>query len=183
MTIAPTVGLGLAPSSGPSFLGGGGNLGVLVGLRPRAVVGMEARVLGTSSSGFQILRTRVAALGGLRLRKRSFELLALGRVFVEPWWVRSGGNAAPLLRGSELAARRPLLGAGLRMSPGVLLQTRQAQTPLLHLGARIDVDGSLVPDQGGRSVLLSAETATGATPFARLGGIELALGLDLTLWF
>lgn len=183
LSLAPTVGIGLAPADGPAFMGAGTSAGVLLGMRSGALFGLEARVLGRSTSDFRVTRARFGATAGYRWQRRSFDLVTFGRLFVEPWWLRRSGETALLVYQDEEVSHQPLLGGGIRLSPGVVLG-RQGDTRLrARVGATLDLDASVIPDQGGRSLLLSVQTEDGTIPLARLGGAELGLGLDVTLWF
>ncbi|MGH1348574.1 MAG: hypothetical protein ACRBN8_43915 [Nannocystales bacterium] len=183
LSLSPVVGIGLAPADGPAFLGAGSSVGVLLGTGSGALFGAQARVLGRAASGFRIIRARFGFAGGYRWQRGALEFVTLGRVFVEPWWLRRDGDAAPLVHEDEPVSRQPLLGGGVRLSPGVLLDQGWDARVRGRLGALVDLDASVIPDDGGRSLILSAQTESGSTPFARLGGVELALGLDFTLWF
>lgn len=180
VSAVPLVGLGIAPTRGSAFLGPGLAIDFLLTAPGGAVFGLEARVLGRREQEFRLTRARFGVVGGYRLRRGAFELVTLGRLFVEPWWLRQEGNSVPLVdAAAEASSRPPLLGLGVRAAPGVVFGEQQR----LRLGAVVDIDASLVPDAGGRSVVLSTEPPTGTDPFARLGGAELGLGVDFTVWF
>ena len=183
-TITPLVGLGLAPTGpAPALVGAGGSIALDMRARSGAAGTIEVRAIGRTAAGLGLVRTRFAIGGGYVLRRGAFELPILARVFVEPWWLRSNGANAPLVYGTTAASYRPLLGAGLRLSPGVLVEPRRVGQPSLHIGARIDVDGSFVPHDGAHSVRIAVEQPGGITHAARLGGLELGLGVDITFWF
>jgi hypothetical protein len=183
-TITPFVGLGIAPTGpAPALTGAGGSIALDVRARSGGAASIEVRAIGRTAAGLGLVRTRFALGGGYVLRRGAFELPILARVFVEPWWLRSNGANAPLVYGSSSASYLPLLGAGLRLSPGVLIEPRREGQPSIHVGARIDIDGSFVPHDGAHSVRIAVEQPGGITHAARLGGLELGLGLDITFWF
>lgn len=180
VSLGPTATLGLFPSEN-AFAGGGVSLGLLLATQAGAVFGTEGRFLGLSSGPFRLYRTRFSALAGYRYRKRVFDLLAAGRVFVEPWWLRRGRHATALQHEGTAVTRRPLFGGGLRVSPG--MSFGDTEDVEVRVGATFDLDVGVVPHESGRSVVLSQAGPNGTTPFARLGGAELSLGLDATVWF
>jgi hypothetical protein len=183
-TITPMLGVGVAPiGPAPVLIGAGGAVALDVRARSGAAASAEVRALGRTAAGLGLLRTRFAIGGGWVVRHRAFELPIIARVFIEPWWLRDAGANAPIRYGSVVAPRRPLLGAGLRLSPGLLIEPRRAGQPKIHVGGRVDVDGSFVPHDGLHSVEIAVEQAEGDVSAVRLGGLELGFGIDITFWF
>jgi hypothetical protein len=183
-TITPLIGFGVAPTGpAPALIGAGGSIALDVRARSGGAATVEVRAIGRTAAALGLVRTRFALGGGYVLRRGAFELPILARVFVEPWWLRSNGANAPLVYRTTSASYLPLLGAGLRLSPGVLIEPRRDGRPSIHVGARIDIDGSFVPHDGAHSVRVAVEQPGGITQAARLGGLELGLGVDITFWF
>ena len=165
------------PSFGPAIAGGGGSLG-LDARSPRSLlVGGELRVLGRSAEDHRLVRLRVTALAGYVLRRGRFELpLALG-LTIEPWWV-SPATAVTATRGA-----RPLLGGLLRASPGLYIVLPGRRPRALRVGPRLELAGSFAVDDGAKVVGVSLGQGDSNRALFRLGGLELAVGLELALWF
>ena len=169
-------GLG-SPDFGRALTGGGGSLGLDARAPAGALVGLELRALGQRADGLTLARLRVAALAGYALRRGRFELpVALG-LSVEPWWV------APATASSATRGARPLLGALLRVSPGLYLERPRGPLRALRVGPRLELAGSFLIDGGAHVGGVSRMTATGTQQLFRLGGLELHLGLEIALWF
>ena len=171
-------GLGLAglvdlagpPRFGAVLGGGGGSLGLDIRGRQGALLGLELRGLGRGVAERSLVRLRIAALAGYALRRGRFEMpIALG-ISVEPWWV------------DPTITNRPLLGALVRASPGLYLARPRGPLRALRVGPRVELAGSFVVDHGPRVAAISQAGAAGNTPQLRLGGLEINLGLELTLW-
>lgn len=176
---AGILGLG-PPAQDRAFAAGGGGLGVeLRGPRGLAVT-LELRGAGLRRGDLDLARLRVGLGAGYILRRGRFELPIVLVVAVEPWWPRQAGGGATLYKGDAVAVRRPLLAGHLRVAPGLRLAL--ARGPLLdvRIGPRLELGGGFVVDDGARAVDL---TAPDATSRARLGGFELAIGLELALQF
>jgi hypothetical protein len=185
LTLSPGVALGLAPrTDAPALLGGGGSLGIDVRMRSGAMAVVDARGLGRTSEGLGLVRMRIAAGGGYAWRRGAFELPIAAFVSVEPWWLRRNRSAAPLLREGSSQSERPLIGGGLRIAPGLFVARHRAHLPSVRVGARAELSGSFVSDAGARTAEILVEDSAGATTSAaRLGGLELWLGLDVAIWF
>ena len=170
-SIAGVLGLALPPAPFASTLAaGGGSLGIDARQRRGLLLGLELRTLGRATAGHSLVRLRVAAMAGYALRRGRFELpIALG-LSIEPWWL-------------DGAVYRPLYGALLRSSPGIYLAQDRGPLRGLRVGPRIELAGSFIVDNGPHIVGISQEGDTARTPLFRLGGLELNLGLELTLWF
>lgn len=182
VAVSPGVVLGLgAPDDADRFVGAGAELGLLARHRSGVTFGAELRAAGRKTPrDTAIVRARVAWILGYTWRRRSFELAALGAFTVEPWWIRADGRASDLAdpagRGQT---RRPLLGgratliAGHRFDAGALA---------VRLGPRLDVGASSAVGDRGRVAQLLVREGGDTTTVGRLGGWELALGLDCTVW-
>ncbi|MBK7828020.1 hypothetical protein [Nannocystis sp.] len=171
LVLAGLVDLAGPPRFGAVLGGGGGSLGLDIRGRQGALLGLELRGLGRGVAERSLVRLRIAALAGYALRRGRFEMpIALG-ISVEPWWV------------DPTITNRPLLGALVRASPGLYLARPRGPLRALRVGPRIELAGSFVVDDGPRVAAISQASTTGNTPQLRLGGLEINLGLELTLWF
>ncbi len=179
----PALGLGLAPRSGASsVLGGGAWFGVDLRLRRGVLVSVDLRILGRGAPPLRLWRFRVAPGVGYRAQVGAFELPVTGHLLVEPWWPRLDSRAPVLVRDGQTARTQPLLGAMVRASPGVFIETLAPGLRGVRLGARLELGGSFVPDQGARTVELGLQQDLQREPLLRLGGLELSMGLELGLW-
>lgn len=148
----------------------GGSLGLDARHRRGLLLGLEFRGLGRAATGHGLARLRIAVMAGYALRRGRFELpIALG-LSGEPWW----------LDGDIF---RPLYGALLRTSPGIYLAQDRGPLRGLRVGPRIELAGSFIVDNGPHIAGISQQGDSARTPLFRLGGLELSLGLELTLWF
>ena len=77
-----------------------------------------------------LARVRVAAGAGFGVRVRAFELPIVGLVGVE-WWGLPGGEVTV-----ARASSRPLVGGGLRLSPGFWLRLPAVA---VRAGARVEL--------------------------------------------
>jgi hypothetical protein len=133
---------------------------------------------------YHLQRVRVGVGVGYALRRGGFELPAALLVGIEPWWLGDGTGRVALA--SPSGRPGPLLGLGLRLSPGFIapLGTRGAR---LRVGARVELWASGQADAGlRRPELRLPPTGPGpvmmTTPSASLGGLELQLGLEVGVW-
>ena len=172
--------LGLGTRYGGALAGAGG--GLALELRsPRGVAAaLELRGVGRTDAGLGVGRLRVAVAGGYTLRRGRFELPMLLGLAVEPWWTTRAGSSAPIFSGPAEAARRPLLGGYLRITPAARLALKRGRLVGLRIGPRLELGGAFVIDDGARIVGLADNSGTQRF---RLGGLELSLGLELALLF
>ena len=173
--------VGLTPPRDVSTLRGlGGALHLDLRLPRGLLVGVAARGLTRGADGFILARLRGAALVGYAHRRRRFELLAAAGLSFETWRVRQAGDG--VYYAGPTADTRPLLiGALVRAAPGV----RLAASPrvAVRLGAWLELATSFLPS--GAAARLSATHHDGQppSPLFALGGVELAMGLELSAWF
>ncbi len=173
----PELGVALAPVGvlllAPGQLqGGSGFGGALHGsLRfPRGLgLDLGVRILGHERNDLRIMRTRVGIATGYIHRDGHLELAGLVGVSVEPWRLREAGD--PVSLGAS-----PLLGGFASLALGYHTQARKRLA--VRVGGRLEFAGSAL--SSGR--VPEIRRATEVTPTLVLGGFELALGLDLTLW-
>ena len=177
---AGVLGLG-PPAQDRAFAAGGGGLGVeLRGPRGLAAT-LELRGAGLRSGDLDLARLRIGLGAGYILRRGRFELPIVLVVAVEPWWPRqAGGGGTTLYKGDAVAVRQPLLAGHLRVAPGLRLALARGPLRDVRIGPRLEFGGGFVVDDGARAVDL---TAPDGTSRARLGGFELAIGLELALQF
>lgn len=177
--------LELAPAlrSGATFGLGGqvpGLRGAMFGLgldlrwRVGALVGVDVQAIAGRVERFPLQRVRVAAGAGYALRRGAFELPIVGMVGVEWWRVRGDGE---LDRRGPGEGARPLVGGGLRLSPGFWARIGPAA---LRAGARVELWGSGEPGPRGPGQPVIARPDQ--PPLAALGGAELSLALELSVW-
>lgn len=167
--------LGLAPPDpGPHGLGFGGGLDARA---PRGLLlALDLQFLARPVGDYLLTRTRVALGVGYALRRGNFELPLALLLGVEPWRLRDDRGAASLA--SDDGPPRPLLGAGLRVSPGYSAPV--GKSARLRVGLRLDLWTSGQPARGG---LGRPELRLPDGPTIGLGGPELHLGLEVGLWF
>lgn len=188
---APRLELGL-------FTGGGGSFGVApapdiaasgiglgeLGFELRwptgASVSADLRVGGRRSSPFSVVRTRIALGGGYVLRRGTLELPLRAWLGVEPWGVRANGRGTPVVPIDGAARQVPLLGLVLRADPGLRLSFAERPALAVRIGPYVELAASAVWSDGVGAPRLRA-AGTGEV-VARLGGLELGLGLGLQLW-
>lgn len=172
LNLAAALDLALGPPRHASTLAAaGGSLGLDLRHRRGLLLGLDLRTLGRRAGDHGVVRLRVAALAGYALRRGRFELpIALG-LAIEPWWLDAGLSV------------RPLYGAFLRTTPGLYLAHQRGPLRALRIGPRLELGGSFIVDDGPHVAGISQQTDTGKLALFRLGGLELSLGLELTLWF
>lgn len=176
-TVDNILGLG-APSDVDRFAGWGGSLGLAVRFPAGALLLADVRGSGRTGSGTRMTRVRAALGAGYAYRRRSLELGIAAMGTVEPWFVTQGAERVEF---SGNPGTAPLLGGLLRLSPG--LHVRTAAGPRLRVGVRADLAFS-GDAAGGRTVVISDTDGTGSpTRLFRAGGVELATGVELQLWF
>lgn len=172
LNLAGLADLALGPPRFASTLAAaGGSLGLDLRHHRGLLLGLELRTLGRRADDHALVRLRVAALAGYALRRGRFELpIALG-LAIEPWWLDAGLTA------------RPLYAAFLRTTPGLYLAQDRGPLRALRIGPRLELGGSFLVDDGPRVAGISEQRDTSNAQLFRLGGLELSLGLELTLWF
>ena len=186
----PDIGLGLQgalvmgmgpPTDTDIVVGGVGGLEVGIRSLNGVVVTLGARTLTRTERGHRMLRVQASGAAGYGWRWRAFELVALGYVSVEPWFLlSSAGRESTRTSRPEDSSSSVLLGGGARLSPGY----RFAVSPkhALRLGLRVEAGGSaMAPGGVGRITTQSADGSV--EPLFRLGGFEVATGLELVWWF
>lgn len=179
---APVVGLG-APDDADRFVGWGGSVGLHVRHRSGFVGLAELRVLGRRERFDEALvRTRVGLGCGYAWRRGRFELETAAEFTVEPWTLRRDGSRSELadLQGQPRDGQ-PLLGGFVRVVPGLHFAPRQRLR--IRFGPRFELAGSSAARDRGRVATLVAPDDGRLATLARLGGIELALGAELSVWF
>ena len=161
--------IGVAPA--PSLRGLGGGVGLDLRLASGLSVALDLRLLGQSRAPLGLLRTRVGLGVGYTYRApRLFELPVIASFAVEPWTVREAGARVPL-------GAPPLLGAGLRVAPSVVVPTGPVA---LRVGLGLGLDASFEAAAGGRTPAIAV---TEDEPAAlRVGGLEFVVGLELGVW-
>lgn len=160
--------LGASPDAGFRAFGAelGGDLRLPTGL----LVGLGLRMAGRSASTLSLLRTRIGLGLGYALRVGRFELPMMVQAELEPWVVREQGQRRKL-------GAPPLIGAGLRLAPGGLLDVGRVR---VRVGVVFGVDvlgeprGGLVP---------TVRLEPGTDPLLYVGGVEFSAGLEIGLWF
>lgn len=171
------VGLGPGGVSGPS---GGAGLDVDLRLPVGALVSVGLRHATRGDEVARVHRFAVHVAGGYALRVRSFELRTIAGFVVEPWFVSENGDVRNL-RNEDGDRAGPLLGGLVSLSPGWFYRKRESSTVALRLGLRAQLELTNLASGGvGRVRVVQS---TGVEEIARVGGVELVLGADATLWF
>jgi hypothetical protein len=187
----------------PWQLGLQGGAGVLVGLAPAerrtrpaigggvrlsfrapvgVAVGASLRISGQGASDHRLTRFRVGLDVAYVGRVRAFEWIVGVGPTIEPWLVTSSGQRSTLGRTS--GASVPLLyGGATFVSLGYRLALPRAR-PLsaLRIGATTELAASALGTGASARVVLPSDQGE-VDPLFSLGGLELSIGVDVTLWF
>lgn len=173
--------LGLTPPRDVSALRGlGGALHLDLRLPRGLVIGLAARGLARGADGFVLARLRGAASLGHLYRRKRFELLTSAGLSFETWRVRQAGDGVYYAEpGADI---RPLLIGGLvRVAPGVRLTP--GRRVALRLGAWLELAGSVLPTGAAARLSATEHDSNAPRPLFGLGGLELAMGVELAAWF
>jgi hypothetical protein len=200
---APTAARTASPRPAPRlqlglFAGSGGSLGVAPGTDVAAsavasgelglelrwpsggAMSADVRMGGRRPTPFSVIRTRIAVGGGYVLRRGRLELPLRLWLGVEPWGVRTRGRSTAVMPIDGAARRVPLLGVAVRAEPGVRVPWPARPLLALRVGPYVELAGSAVWSNGvGVPRLMAADNGD---VIARLGGLELGLGLCVQLW-
>lgn len=164
--------LGLAP---PGLRGAGAGLGLDARAPSGLLLAADLQWLTRAVDHFHLQRLRVGLGLGYALRRGGFELPAAVMLSVETWRLGSGHGKVPL--SSPAGKPGPLLGLGLRLSPGYSAPIGRAGARL-RVGARVELWSSGQANAHLRRPVLRLPNTTTA-----LGGLELGLGLEVGVWF
>ena len=165
--------LGVSPLHG--LRAAGGALGVAARAPSGLLLVLDLQYLARALQNLQVQRLRVALGVGYALRRGAFELPAALLVGVEPW--RLTGNQGTVPISSTLGPPRPLLGLGLRLTPGLRAALGKSGAHL-RAGLNLELWASGVASSGLRHPELRIPPSA-----VSLGGLELGLGLELGIWF
>jgi len=174
--LAGIVGLG-APADTDRFVAWGGSLGTRIAWPKLAAFALDVRFAGRAhADGSQLVRVRVRVGAGIVLNpaRTSFEFEALALISVEPWFVWLEGERV------DLDPAPPALGAWLRAAPGYRFSSHRR----LHgrVGFYGEFGASVVPSGDGAVAKISVDVDGQPIPRFRVGGLELAGGLEFMLW-
>ncbi|HWB76638.1 MAG TPA: hypothetical protein VG755_16850 [Nannocystaceae bacterium] len=175
--------LGLGrPGDSDRFAAWGGGVGLHMRHRSGASVLVDVRVSGRALPfDLRMARARVALGVGYVLRVRSFELESTVAFTVEPWFLRHEGAESSLAdRNGSGRDAEPLLGGFVRLVPGHVFRVKDELQ--LRIGPRFELGASSAAGDHGRVAQLQIVQGDTRVEAGRVGGIELALGLDVTLW-
>lgn len=168
-------GLG-SPAAGLGLAGGGAGVRVDLRLRSGAAIGAGFRGLGHFKKGLGLGRYRGVLVAGYVLRRRALEVSALAGVSLETWQVSEDG--VPVAYAAAGPGGASLLIGGLaRVAVGGRVVA--GRTTSLRLGAFVEAAGSARSSGRAAQIARMHDVA----PVFVLGGVELALGLELELWF
>ncbi len=159
----------------PGLRGVGPGLGLDARAPSGLLLALDLQWLTRAVDRYHLQRVRVALGVGYALRRGGFELPVALLVGVEPWWLAGRGQRVPL-RAPNAGPPAPLIGLGLRLTPGYSAQIGQAGARL-RVGARLELWSSGQASPGLPRPELRLPGAT-----AHLGGVELQLGLEVGLW-
>lgn len=169
--------IGLARPAPQGLAAAGGRVTWALRLRRGASVAIAVHPGGMRRRGWSTTRVAIAAGAGYTLRRGAFEFASLLSLRVEPWWVGRDGNAVRL---GEARSKAPLLGGALTIAPR--WRHRFASGHALFLGPSIELAGSGMPTRDGGVVRVRERVGTGTRDVARVGGLELAIGVELGVW-
>jgi len=176
-----TAALGLSPPRDVSIQRGlGGALRIDLRLPRGLVIGVAARGLARRADDLALARLRGAATLGYLHRRARLELLTSAGLSFETWRVRQAGDG--VYYAEPGADTRPLLiGALARVAPGVRLTP--GRRVAVRLGAWLELAGSWLPTGASARLARTHHDGQPPTPVFALGGLELAMGLELAAWF
>lgn len=137
--------------------------------RGGALVIFGVRSLEAREGGLRLERVRVAVGGGYGLRRGRFDLRAVAALTVEPWWVVTRAD------GGHASGGVPPIGGLVGVAPGV--GATLGPDLRARVGVRAEAAVSVHPREGG---VIQATGADGA-PLFRLGGVELAVMVEIGL--
>lgn len=179
LELGPMFGLG-APATGLGLASGGGGLRLDLRLRRGLALGAGVRAHTRRRDDLALTRVRAALHLGHVWRRGAFELAALAGVALETWQLRQRG-APVTYTASGPDGPAVLLGGLARLAPGARLSPAR-RALALRLGAFVELAAGA--RGSGRAAQLATSDGHGAaSPRFVLGGAELALGLELELWF
>jgi hypothetical protein len=115
------------------------------------------------------------------LRRRALELEASAWVTGEPWSVRDGLASARLVAGAT-GPSATLLGGAVRLAPGLRWAPSSGRVGF-RFGAWAEAAVSGMPARGFEAARITVASPREARPPVRVGGVELALGLELSTWW
>ncbi len=172
------VGAAFGLSRPPGLRGAGPGLGLDARAPSGLLLALDLQWLTRPVDRAHLQRIRVALGIGYTLRRGGFELPVAALVGIEPWWLGQDGYRVPLraANAGPPAPPAPLIGLGLRLSPGYSASIGE-QGARLRVGARVELWGSgqLGPGLRRPELRLPADVA-------HLGGVELQLGLEVGVW-
>jgi hypothetical protein len=186
LELGMTLGLGQATGLGaPRFadahLGWFGALELQLRTRGGLFAALEFRPGGTSSDAYRLTRLHTGLGLGYAWRGPHVEFVIATTASIGAWLVSSEGRAEPVTHiDSGTVGRPPLLGFGLRLSPGYRVELRRGSLRALRIGPRIEASGAFVTSPAPR--VAGLQSRAGDELF-RLGGVELYAGIELALWF
>ena len=176
--------LGLGPPRYPrshgALAGGGGGLGLEFRSPRGGLAAFDLRGIGLVADGLGVGRMRISIGGGYAWRRGRFEVPVLVAVAVEPWWATRAGAVASIASGARVIAGLSLIGGYLRVSPGLRISRPRGPLAGVRVGPRLELGGSFALDNGAKVVGLADPAGV---PQFRLGGLEMSLGLELSLQF
>jgi hypothetical protein len=184
VALAPSLLFGLGPPSAPGLAAGGAAATLDLRWRSGGLLSFGVRGIGRGQHGYGLGRLRVSAGGGVALRRGAFELLATASFDVEPWFVR-GPDGVESLEPEDGPSTRAavLLGGHLRLVPAYR-RTLGDRGTSLRIGPRLDVaGGTTTAGDGGIARIRTREEDGTVRDVFRVGALELAVGLELGLWF
>jgi hypothetical protein len=186
LELGMTLGLGQATGLGaPRFadahLGWFGALELSLRTRGGLFAALEFRPGGSSSDAYRLTRLHTGLGLGYAWRGPHVEFVIATTASVGAWLVSSEGRAEPVTHiDSGTVGRPPLLGFGLRLSPGYRVELQRGSLRALRVGPRIEAGGGFVTSSPPR--VAGLQSRAGEELF-RLGGVELYAGIELALWF
>jgi len=173
--------LGIAPTQNIGESGAGtGSAGLELRWPGGPALSANLRIGARRFAPYTLVRVRIGLGGGYVLRRGSFEMPAVLLLGIEPWGIRARGRDTSIHPVAGTAKQAPLLGFVARVDPGVRVSLAGPSALLMRLGPFIELAGSAVFSDG-VGVPRVRDTTTSAI-VARLGGLELAMGLSVHLW-
>jgi hypothetical protein len=171
------VGLG-PPNDADRFAAWGGNVSSHARLPRGWIFGGRVRVAGRRVGDAAIVRARFAVTAGWDLRRHGLGLMTEIGPTVEVWGARRAGERATF-DPTAVDATRPLLGGMLRVSPGWRSEPRRGRA--YGVGGFAELAAASVMSTGVARIVVQ-DAVTGPRT-GRVGGVEVAAGLEASIWF